>query len=190
MASRRFASLLSLGLLFAAVDARAQSSIVTPTPGPSVPGYAPPGGYAPYGGYAPPYAPYAPPPGYYYYMPAPVTPMRRNNPAMATGGIVMVSVGGVALIAGVTMFSAGGRTTLEFPPCPSDVNCQPMEVPRHPELKYGGIGMIVGSIALMGAGIPLIAIGSKKVPDKPEATQSLLPDVRVGAGSLSARWSF
>jgi hypothetical protein len=179
MASRHLALLLALGALLAAGEARAQGSIVTPTPGPSVPGYAPmppPGGYAPYV-MGPPV----------YYMPVPV---RRHNPAMAAGGIALVAVGGVLLVAGTATYAAGAQTTLEFPPCPADVPCNPIETSRHPELRDAGIAMMVGSVAMIAAGIPLIVIGSRRVTDRPEPAQSLLPDLRVGAGGLSARWSF
>jgi hypothetical protein len=164
MACRHLASLLALGALLTAGEARAQG----------------------YGGYAPPYAPYAaPPPVYYVY-----TPVRRHNPAMAAGGIVLVALGGVALVAGATLVGAGGPTMEVFPPCPVDVKCDPIEQSRNPGLRDAGIGLLVGSVALLGAGIPLVVIGSRRVTDRPEPARSFLPDVRVGAGGLSARWSF
>ena len=46
------------------------------------------------------------------------------------------------------------------------------------------IGVVVLGLAAMAAGIPLLVVGSQKVPDRGEAT-ALLPTVRVGAGSAS-----
>lgn len=175
MSSQRFASLAVLGLLLAAGDARAQSGPPTPLPSGPAPGVAPgmaPGGYPPPGVY-----PGAPAPPGWYPAPQPMypyTPMKRRSSGMIAGGVLLISLSSIGLIAGSAMVSAGDSggafTCTEF-------GCSR---PGDSTLKGGGVAAIVIGLVALGVGIPLLVVGSQKVPDRDEAR---LPAVRLAAGS-------
>src|SRR5262249_54886668 len=112
------------------------------------------------------------------------TPMKRRSPGMITAGIVLLSLGGAGVIAGSALVAAGSQTHIDIPPCVPEGPCEPI-VMSDSGLKVGGITMIVVSTLALGAGIPLLVIGLKKVPDR-----ALAPTVRVGAGGASMRWQF
>jgi hypothetical protein len=88
--------------------------------------------------------------------------MQRHSTGMMAGGIVMVSFVPIALLAamianleqsaceGGTYYSAGGTYGTQ------GTNCG-----RFDATIYGGL---LGSAALLGAGIPMIVIGGKKEP--------------------------
>jgi hypothetical protein len=117
--------------------------------------------------------------------PAPELPRRRrHSTGMMVGGIIMVSFSPIALIAaGVanaqqTTCEAGGYylgsngiSTYDYDNCSA-----------YDKTIYGGL--ILG-LGLLGAGIPLIVIGGKKVPAEPTAT--LTPWATQSAAGLGLR---
>jgi hypothetical protein len=136
-----------------------------PPPGYGEPGYNPsydPGaeqGYGPPPGYGPPgYGPY----NYGNLPPPPTAPVfERNSVGMMVSGIVVTSLGGIALIAAsVTLREADeeGRTVC------SEFEC---EVDPDPDLQGAGIGLAIGGLVGLAVGIPLIIVGAKKVPVGP-----------------------
>jgi hypothetical protein len=179
MSSRSFACLATLGLLLHTANARADGP--PPAPLGSTPPPAP--GYLPYP---------MPPPGWSPPQEPPYTPMKRRSSGMIAGGIVLVSLSTVGIIAGASMFAAGNQNqNLPVPFCPPNLSgCMQFQPPPVDSgLRAGGIATMVLGVAFLGAGIPLLAVGAQKVPDKDEAS-SPVPAVRVGAGTLSASWRF
>jgi hypothetical protein len=118
-------------------------------------------------------------------------PMKRRSSGMIGAGILLISLSTVGAIAGTATFAAGAQTSFVFGPCPLGGPCPPnlQQVGGDSGLKAAGIASIVLGIAALGAGIPLLVVGSQKVPDKDEAW-SPVPAVRIGAGALSASWRF
>jgi hypothetical protein len=101
---------------------------------------------------------------------------------MIAGGAVLVSIGATALIAGPALFAGGNQTTFVC-----NFGCS--QAPPDSGAKAGGVVLMVLGLASLAAGIPMIAIGAQKVPDRDDAS-ALVPRVRVGAGSASLGWTF
>jgi hypothetical protein len=217
--SRNLACLITLAALLVPAAASAQTPPAPPAgyapptgsappgyappTGSAPPGYAPPGygpsGYPPPQGYAPPagygappgYAPYAavPPQGYGQAY-APFVPMKRQSSVMMGIGITLLAAGGSGLIMGTSMFSAGGKTTYDYPPCsPDGFTCPDPVISTNTGLRNAGIAALVLGTASIAVGIPLVVIGGKRVPDNDPPT-ALLPVVRVGAGGGGMTWQF
>lgn len=95
---------------------------------------------------------------------------------MMVGGIVMVSVAPIALVVSLVTSlrqdscERGGSYNLDYQ---YDSNCS-----RYDASIYGGLVLGVG---LLGAGIPLIVVGSKR---EPLGTASLSPWATPHAGGL------
>lgn len=129
------------------------------------PGYGqlPPGGVPGYGGGPPP----------------PLPPrMKRRSSGLFGGGIAMVSVGSLGLLVGAAWWGIAASVD-------GDAGAAPV--------------VAIGGAALLGGGIAMIVIGGKKVPDTesllelgPQVAEpvSPIPEVRVGLGSLQAKWQF
>jgi hypothetical protein len=139
----------------------APAAVAPPAPPPA--GY-PPGAYgavppAPY--YGPPGA-YPPPPGYYgpppgaYYPPSFQRPLfeRQSTGAMA-GGIVLISAGGVLLLAGAIA---------AIPSCQDTFNQNEDFTTTCDNHTATVVGLVVSGVVAIAAGIPLTIWGARKVP--------------------------
>jgi hypothetical protein len=84
-----------------------------------------------------------------------MTPMERRSSGMMTGGIVLISAGGLGIIIGSTVaLSAGSSCTFDFTgSCTRDTSAQ-----------TAGYGAMIGGIISLAVGIPLLVYGAKKVP--------------------------
>jgi hypothetical protein len=191
MRSCSFAVLAGLAVTLAAASVGAQPV----NQGPAVPGATPSALPPPsaYGG-APftmgPQASAYPPPGYFMPFPpplAPYTPMKRQSSKMIAAGIVLLSVGSVGLIAGPALYAAGAKDNFVFPPCTPDGFCPDPTSSKDSGLVAAGITSIVlGGLAVV-AGIPVLVIGAKKVPDTGTA---FVPELRASPGGGALAWTF
>jgi hypothetical protein len=154
-----------------------------PYPQPAAPSPYPPSYPAPYPApYPSPYpAPYAAPyPPYAYPLPAAPTlvPRRRSSGALAAGS-VFLSVGSVAVAIAVPLFHTGTQT------CTFDSSVFDCSTPG---VSTGVLTLLIGGIAGMVAGIPLIIYGAGSTSDPPAPAS-----VGRGAGAPTAngwRWTF
>jgi hypothetical protein len=103
---------------------------------------------------------------------------------MIAATAAMISVATTAVIAGASLY-AGANEQPTFV-C-GGFGCS--QAPPDSGARAGGVALMVIGVAAMGAGIPLLAIGAQKVPDRDEA-RVLVPNVRIGAGSAALRWAF
>jgi hypothetical protein len=148
------------------------------------PGYGAPPGY--YGAPPPGYA-YAPPPGYMYAPQQPTQPLvqkERRSSGMMTGGIVVLSAGGLAMaIGGVMVAGASSHCTFNFDSpnfCTTDTSTQTT-----------GYGILIGGIIGVAVGIPLLVYGAKKVPVKVDGAPEAATAKWVGApGGAGWQWKF
>lgn len=157
------------------------------------PGYGPPpAGYgqppAGYGYYPPPGYGYAPPPPGYMYAPQqamePPVPKQRRSAGMMTGGIVLISAGGLATVIGaIVALNASSQCTFDF-----TGTCT-----RNTGAETGGYGLMIGGLVGVAIGIPLLVYGSKKVPIKadgaPEAALAI-PKWVGAPGGAGWQWKF
>lgn len=97
----------------------------------------------------------------------PDAPARRSKGMMVTG-IVLTSVGSLALLGGI------GVTALDASHGSDTSGLLTVVV---------GVPMMVGSLLFAGAGIPLWVVGAR-------APAGPAPKVSVGAGSATLRWTF
>ena len=174
--SSRTALLAAIGVTLAAGSAHADGPSGAPAPQPY------PGAYAPYAA-----------PTYGYAAPAwgSATPVatERNSTGMMAGGITLVTVGSVGSIIGAALLAVGTSTQYDYPPCAFDsIDCSPTRV-NNSGMVGGGATMVAISTAALVVGIPLLAVGVRKVPARPDAA-SLVPEVRLGAATGTLRWWF
>jgi hypothetical protein len=121
------------------------------------------------------------------FTPAPYKPMKRNSVALAAAGITMLAVGGGGFFAGIAMFSAGSQYRAVFN-CNAQGMCFEPTREQNTPLKNAGIAaMVLGGLAV-GAGIPMMIIGLKKVPAKAGEETSLVPELHLGAAGGSLAW--
>jgi hypothetical protein len=107
--------------------------------------------------------------------------MERRSTGVWITGIVLTVIGGGSLAAGSLVFASAGEES-DCPPCVSgDCACDGDDDTG----AASTVSLIVGAVGL-GAGIPMILWGGKKVPVKPAPSATLL----VGPGSLSLRGRF
>jgi hypothetical protein len=125
--------------------------------------------------------------------------MRMRSSGMVAGGTLLLSFGLVGLIAGSAMISAHEPTGNQNDSnCFTQIECEflqqnPPSAVLKPGFRTAGIATLVGSAVAMGAGIPLLMIGAKKVPvldDDGARAAKLLPTLRVGAASATLTWQF
>jgi len=124
--------------------------------------------------------------------------MRMRSSGMVAGGTLLLSFGLVGLIAGSAMISAHEPVENQnLPPrcfeCGLNEQQNTPSVVLKPGFRPAGIATLVGSAVAMGAGIPLLMIGAKKVPaldDNAARAAKLLPTLRVGAASATLTWQF
>ena len=128
--------------------------------------------------------------------------MRARSSGMVAGGVVLLSFGMVGLFAGSAMVAA-------HEPLPDDNSCfdcgfeegggrggsSTSALVLKPGFQTAGIVTLVGSVAAIGASIPIIVIGAKKVPYTDDASPAakaarLAPSVHVGPASATLTWQF
>jgi hypothetical protein len=147
-----------------------------PAAGPPAAGPPPGGPYGP----PPPYPPYGygavyPPP------PPPPPPMKRRSVGMMVAGIVLTSIGAVAAVAGAVVADEAeeGEVECDFDFCEREVD---------EERRTAGIVVAVAGVAMLGAGIPLIIVGARKVPAEPgESSRRAAPPrvaLKLGTAAL------
>jgi hypothetical protein len=116
--------------------------------------------------------------------------VRRRNRGMMIGGIVMVSVGPLALLGALS-----ARNSQEE--CDNDLENQ---YPNHVVPAYDEAALErcdsyslpiyllgIGGAVLVGAGVPMIIYGAKSVPSKPASRAQLLPWATPQSGGLRLR---
>lgn len=107
---------------------------------------------------------------------------------MMTAGIILTAAAPVVLVAGVmastsaldtcqaeARLGSGGASGLE--------DCDNASAGRI-------IGVLVVSTIMLGAGIPMIIIGAKKVPNTPASNALLVPYAAPGRAGLALRLKF
>lgn len=164
---------------------------------------APPPGAQP----APPWmSPAEVPPGFpaqypaYYPMPYPMVaprqdgselpappPRRYRSTGMFVGGVLMVSGGLVAVIAGAALVSSSANRI--------DIYCDTPSFPcahKDDAIRKNGGATLMALGGIVGAlGIPVWIVGAKMVPvPREERRPAFVPELRVGAGSARLTVSF
>ena len=193
------ASTLTLALTLAPSAARAEPPAAPAAPAattPMAPAYAPPAyplpAY-PVSGYPSPlgYANAGNPPDVEY-----PPEMRVRSSGMIAGGVLLLSFGLVGVVAGSALVGAHEpkQDQNDFSNCFGDI-CSPVsnQVVLKPGLRTAGIATLVGSVVAMGAGIPLLVIGAKKVPvsdDDAGKAANVTPTLRVGSAGATLTWQF
>lgn len=100
---------------------------------------------------------------------------RRNSTGMMVTGIVLTSLGAVALPAGVAVIATDLSNG-------DDVAIAAVLV---------GFPLVIGSGVFAAVGIPLWVIGAREVPVRPGDEEArAVPEVFVGPTSASLRWTF
>ena len=115
---------------------------------------------------------------------------RRSKNAMI-GGIAMVSVGPIALLAALAAKNAQERCDEKLQNDYPDHRLPPSERYREDECNDYSVPLYVfgiGGLVLTAAGIPLIAYGAKQVPlNPPRASLRVQPWASPGSGGLRLR---
>ena len=126
----------------------------------------------------------------------PETHMRSAG--FVAGGVVLMSFGVVGLFAGSAMVGAHEPTANQQNTCfdcGGGSNSSGPKVVLKPGFTAAGTGMLIGSVVAIGAAIPLIVIGAKKVPYVDSASPAttaakLTPSIGVGPASATLLWQF
>jgi hypothetical protein len=124
----------------------------------------------------------------------PETQMRSAG--LVAGGVVLLSFGVVGLVAGSALVGAheptGNQSNNCFD-CSFDGSGTGLasgpKVILKPGFEAAGIGTLIGSVVAIGASIPLIVIGARKVPYVAKEAQ-LTPSIGVGPAGATLRWQF
>jgi hypothetical protein len=205
-------SSLALTTTFAAGAARADepppaaatlAPLAPPPQAKAPPVYSPPPGFdLGYSAAPPGYG--APDQGAIPFERQPVYPpeMRSRSTGMIAGGVILMSFGLIGLAAGSAFVGAHEPTQTSVNSCfdcnfdsgGGGVNTGPTVVLK-PGFKAAGIATLVGSVAAIGVSIPLLVIGSKKVPYVDDASPAAraakwTPSLHVGAGAAALTWQF
>ncbi|MEP7119873.1 MAG: hypothetical protein ABJE95_03140 [Byssovorax sp.] len=155
-------------------------------------------------GYAAPPPAYGPPASYGLLpeqQPEYPPEMQMRSPGLVAGGVVLLSFGVVGLFAGSALVSAHDPTSNQQNTC---INCSfdgsggsstTAGVVLKPGFQTAGIGTLIGSVVAIGAAIPLIAIGAKKVPYVNDASPTtnaarLTPSIGIGPAGATVTWQF
>jgi hypothetical protein len=162
---RHAARLAAIAVLLAPCAARADDAPPPPAPPPAA-------GYAPYT---------VPMPAIQF---APYTPMRRRSRGRIVAGVVLLALGGTAVLAGTTLTICGANSVTYF-----DGYDGPSPTTVEPGLLAAGIVTLVLGAGAIAAGVPLLLSGLRRVPDTP-AGAWLVPEVRAGAHGGALVWSF
>lgn len=102
--------------------------------------------------------------------------MKRRSGGMIAGGVVAASVGVIAGTIGLGLLALCQEGSAGTTGARVEVGCKPA----------AGWGLLVGGVVGIGAGIPLIVIGAKKVPAQPEQGRATL---LVGPTGAAVRWT-
>jgi hypothetical protein len=125
---------------------------------------------------------------------------QMRSAGLVAGGVVLLSFGVVGLFAGSAMVGAHEPTSTQPNTC-FDCNFDgsgsvstPAAILK-PGFKTAGIGTLIGSVVAIGASIPLIVLGARKVPVVDSASPAaraakLTPSIGVGPGSATLVWKF
>ena len=129
-------------------------------------------------------------------------PTERRSDAMRTAGIVLFAVGGVTTGVGAGMFFSGalggcseatvleGDATTRAPAASSErIRATHQALRGCQTTTIAGIGVMTAGLLTTIVGIPLFVIGSKRVP-VPTMADKLVPQVSLGVGHGSLRWTF
>jgi hypothetical protein len=160
---------------------------------PMAPWVGPPPGYAPPSWWAPP--------------PSALVPERRSPGMMITGatlfglGATATTAGGVLLGLLIThpCVDAGQDVPVSTGPSPGGAAHRGDEHIRAAGQALsacdGGLvtvafGLIVAGAATGVAGVPFYVVGARRVPPKAYAPASAVPEIKVGLGGGSLRWTF
>lgn len=122
---------------------------------------------------------------------------------MRTAGIVLFAVGGVTTGVGAGMFFPGAlhgcsEATVREGDATTRAPAEASERVRstHQALTGGcmtttiaGIGVLTAGLVTTVVGIPLFVVGSKRV-QVPTTADKLVPQVSLGVGNGSLRWTF
>jgi hypothetical protein len=184
----------------AAVAPSDAAAVVAPSPpAPLQPAY-PVMPYAP--AYPPPYLVYypqpggAPPPSW-----MPESPTVRRSNALRTTGIVLFGLGGALSTAGAVIFGAiithpceifdggGEQPTGGLEASQERVRSSHQALNGCDDKPGTGVAIIAAGAFTALVGLPLFVIGSKQVPAR-SAAGKLVPEVSLGAGNGSLRWTF
>ncbi|MFO0616356.1 MAG: hypothetical protein U0414_27440 [Polyangiaceae bacterium] len=123
-----------------------------------------------------------------------VGPTRTNSPEMMIAGGVLLGTGAVTLTASAIGLSLANDTLANS--CsidPVDAACNARYADA--EVQSGvATGFLIGGIAMIGVGIPLLAVGAKQVPDETRgaraATSGVTAEVSVGPTGILVHGSF
>jgi hypothetical protein len=127
---------------------------------------------------------------------------RMRSAGLVAGGVALLSFGMVGVFAGSSMVGAHEPTS-NTPTPNTCIDCgfgsgstsNASSVVLKPGFQTAGIVTLVGSVVAIGAAIPLIVIGAKKVPyadaSSPAAEAArLTPSLHVAPGSATVVWQF
>ena len=127
---------------------------------------------------------------------------RIRSSGLLAGGVLLLSLGLVGVVAGSSMIGAHEptRDPNDIPPCFDDtgsgcggIPAFSSEVVLKPGMRTAGIATLIGSAVSMGVGIPLIVLGAKRVPvldDDAARAAKLTPTLRVGSSGATLTWQF
>ncbi|WP_437662754.1 hypothetical protein [Sorangium sp. So ce1182] len=120
---------------------------------------------------------------------------RRRSKGMMVTGIVLTSIGAVALLGG-GLALASACTGAE---CDSDSLDDPLEddsldyIDQEDSDEEAGYALILGGLVFAGVGIPLAIIGGRQVPVQPEkkaaSAPARSPELVLGPRYAGLRWS-
>src|SRR5262249_31940905 len=101
-----------------------------------------------------------------------------KSPGMVIGGSILTAVGGIGLFTGMFMGISGA-------------NCGIFSSFREDTGKRGArVILLIPRSGGRGVGIPLIVVGKKKVPPRPELRQEPVASVRVGPQGAAFKFTF
>ncbi|WP_437312644.1 hypothetical protein [Sorangium sp. So ce385] len=119
--------------------------------------------------------------------PQPLT--RRRSKGMMVTGIVLTSIGAVALLGGGLALAASSATDTD--PEYTDPFEEELGYEEDASATEAGVALILGGVVFAGVGIPLAIIGGRKVPVQPEkkAASAPPPELVLGPRYAGLRWS-
>ncbi|WP_080682321.1 serine/threonine-protein kinase [Sorangium cellulosum] len=121
--------------------------------------------------------------------PQPLT--RRRSKGMMVTGIVLTSIGAVALLGGGLALAADSATDPEYTGDPTDPFEEELGYEEDASAAEAGVALILGGVVFAGVGIPLAIVGGRKVPVQPEkkAASAPPPELVLGPRYAGLRWS-
>ncbi|WP_437322566.1 hypothetical protein [Sorangium sp. So ce381] len=122
---------------------------------------------------------------------APLT--KRRSKGMMVTGIVLTSLGTVALLGGGLVLASSSSCAGDSCGYDSSDPFADDEVYEEDDTEGAGVGLVVGGLVLAGVGIPLAIIGGRKVPVQPEKQAASAPapppELVIGPRYAGLRWS-